>query len=765
MRGERVESRAAVRDTIAVIRIRPLLAVAILAAALGVAACGNPPTATPMPDIAATVEAAVAAAMPAHVPTPTPEVAATVEAATATAMPAQSPTPTPNIAATVEAAVAAALPALPPTPTPNIAATVEAAVKAAVATALPAQSPTPTPNIAATVEAAVATALPRAQPDIAAAAAANVLATMIASRPTQTPIPTLTPTPLPTATPLVVPTPSPIPETPTLPAQVVERNSLSVEEIVTKARPSVLRIVGERTAGTGFVVDTAGYILTNEHIVAGQSRLTAIFDDDTRLRARVVSADEQRDIALLKVDGGNGLTPLAFATALREGEDVIALGFPLNLSGTITITRGIVSAVRWFDGVKHVQTDAAVNPGNSGGPLLNNRGEVVGMNTSVIRRIEGRDFYAQGIGFAITYDVLVERHAAMRCGSSPSTTPVPQAAFAEVAGRGFGPASGRLAHNEDSVIPELDARVDLADSVIEATFVDTLSAQSRSWSHGFFIRKTDERYHTLTIASNGYWYHHLRNGGRPNGAADVKLGFSCNVRKGRDAQNHVRVIALGDRGWLFINGAYEAELDLSAVGESGTVSLIGVWFDGHEHPGSTTVYKDFVVRPVDLVHGPEDGAIRQDGSDEIDVHPTEARIADGIVELRLFNPLFVAESQWSGGFRFGSGEDGGFHSIVVTGSGAWLHGRYVENGWDNRGFESSDVITTARGKANHILVIALGDRGYLLINGSLVANLDLRDLTAPGRVDAIASLFEGHSTTGVSTPFEGFTAWSIPGPP
>ena len=384
MRGERVESRAAVRDTIAVIRIRPLLAVVILAAALGVAACGNPRPATPTPDVAATVEAAVATALPAHSPAPTPNIVATVEAAIAAALPALPPTPTPNIAATVEAAVAAALPALPPTPTPNIAATVEAAV----ATALPAQSPTPTPNIAATVEAAVATALPRAQPDIASTAAANVLATVIASRPTQTPIPTLTPTPLPTATPLVVPTPSPIPETPTLPAQVVERNSLSVEEIVTKARPSVLRIVGERTAGTGFVVDTAGYILTNEHIVAGQSRLTAIFDDDTRLRARVVSADEQRDIALLKVDGGNGLTPLAFATALREGEDVIALGFPLNLSGTITITRGIVSAARWFDGVKHVQTDAAVNPGNSGGPLLNNRGEVVGMNTSVIRRIE-----------------------------------------------------------------------------------------------------------------------------------------------------------------------------------------------------------------------------------------------------------------------------------------------------------------------------------------------------------------------------------------
>ena len=525
----------------------------------------------------------------------------------------------------------------------------------------------------------------------------------------------------------------------------------------------MLRIVGDSSVGSGFVVDAAGYILTNEHVVAGQSRLTAILDDDTRLRARVVSADEQRDIALLRVEGTSGLRPLPFATALKEGEDVIALGYPLNLSGTITITRGIVSALRWFDGVKHVQTDAAFNPGNSGGPLLNGRGEVVGMNSTVIRRIAGRDFDAQGIGFAITYDVLVERHAEMRCGTSPSPAPFIQAPITEVAERGFGPVSGRLAHDADSLIPEVDAKVDLTDSVIEATFVDTLSAQSRSWSHGFFIRRTDERYHTLTIASNGYWYHHLRGGGLRSGAEDVKIGFSCNIATGRNAQNHVRVIALGDRGWVFINGGYEGDLDLSGVSGNGSVSLIGVWFNGHEHPGSHTVYKDFVVRPVDTLHGPEDGSIRQGGRDQIDVHPTGSRIANGIIEMHLFNPLFVPEGQWSGGFRFGSGEDGGFHIIVVTGSGAWLHARYQESELENRGFELSDSITTTRGRSNHILLIALGDSGYLFINGSLIAKLDLTDLTDVGQVDAIASLFEGHSTSGVSTPFEGFTVWSIPG--
>ena len=221
--------------------------------------------------------------------------------------------------------------------------------------------PSATPDVPATVKVAVTAAMPAdtafPTPDIAATVKAAVATAMPADTPTPTP-------------------------------NVVATN-----------------------VGSGFVVDAAGYILTNEHVVAGQSRVTAILDNDTQLRARVVSADEQRDIALLRVEGGNGLKPLTFATALKEGEEVVALDYPLNLSGTITITRGIVSAVSWFDGVKHVQTDAAFNPGSSGGPLLNGRGEVVGMNSTVIRRIAGRDFDAQGIGFAITYDVLVERHA------------------------------------------------------------------------------------------------------------------------------------------------------------------------------------------------------------------------------------------------------------------------------------------------------------------------------------------------------------------
>ena len=182
---------------------------------------------------------------------------------------------------------------------------------------------------------------------------------------------------------------------------------LSVADVVDKARPSVVRIVGNDGAGTGFVVDADGHIFTNHHVVEGQPRLVAVFQDGAQLSAQVVSEDADRDIALLKVKTNRRLTPLAFATAAREGEDVIALGYPLDLGRSMTVTRGIVSAIRRVSGMEYVQTDAAINPGNSGGPLLNDRGEVVGMNTFV-------HIDAQGIGFAVSASVLEARLDVMR---------------------------------------------------------------------------------------------------------------------------------------------------------------------------------------------------------------------------------------------------------------------------------------------------------------------------------------------------------------
>lgn len=189
--------------------------------------------------------------------------------------------------------------------------------------------------------------------------------------------------------------------TPTIPATATP-TGLAVAEVVRQAREAVVRVSGAEGGGTGFIVSADGYVLTNEHVIRGSTDLTVVLEDGRRFAPRIVGADLDADVALLKIDDGSNLAALPLATRMSEGEDVVALGYPLNNWDSITVTKGIISAFRTMDCVDCVQTDAAIYPGNSGGPLPNMNGEVVGMNTLIVQD-------TQGIGFAIAVHVLSNR--------------------------------------------------------------------------------------------------------------------------------------------------------------------------------------------------------------------------------------------------------------------------------------------------------------------------------------------------------------------
>ncbi|MGG6265167.1 trypsin-like peptidase domain-containing protein [Leptolyngbya sp. AN03gr2] len=185
-----------------------------------------------------------------------------------------------------------------------------------------------------------------------------------------------------------------------------------VSAAVDRTGPSVVRINATRErvtsrggqvqqgTGSGFILRSNGLIVTNAHVVSGASRVSVTLKDGREYTGRVLGADRQNDVAVVKIEANNlPAVTLGNSDQLRPGEWAIAIGNPLGLDNTVTvgIVSGTARSARAF-GLRgsqpFVQTDAAINPGNSGGPLLNQRGEVIGINTAIIRG-------AQGIGFAI----------------------------------------------------------------------------------------------------------------------------------------------------------------------------------------------------------------------------------------------------------------------------------------------------------------------------------------------------------------------------
>lgn len=157
----------------------------------------------------------------------------------------------------------------------------------------------------------------------------------------------------------------------------------------------VVSVNTDKSAGTGFIIHAGGYVVTNHHVIQGARFIKILTYDNAQYEAVLIASDGEADLALLKMEGL--FTPLAFANSesIQIGEKVIAIGNPLGLS--FTVTEGIVSALEREgpNGLKaYVQTDVTLNPGNSGGPLIDTAGNVIGVNNFKMGD-------AEGLGFAL----------------------------------------------------------------------------------------------------------------------------------------------------------------------------------------------------------------------------------------------------------------------------------------------------------------------------------------------------------------------------
>ncbi len=227
------------------------------------------------------------------------------------------------------------------------------------------------------------------------------------------------PTSLGIPTPTIAAPPTPLPSQLVISADAVE---LLLENIYDRTNPGVVNIdvsggtgadLTEFGSGSGFVFDTDGHIITNNHVIEGADEIDVTFADGSVTVAKVVGTDTYADLAVIKVDVDTSKLhplPLGDSDLVKVGQRVVAIGNPFGLVGTMTV--GIISGKgrtlpadspsgngSTYSNPDILQTDAAINPGNSGGPLLNSQGEVVGVNAAI--RTTGTNRANSGVGFAI----------------------------------------------------------------------------------------------------------------------------------------------------------------------------------------------------------------------------------------------------------------------------------------------------------------------------------------------------------------------------
>ncbi len=193
---------------------------------------------------------------------------------------------------------------------------------------------------------------------------------------------------------------------PTYLIKVEKKKFSGYSDMIKSAVNSAVTIKTAAGHGSGFLVSADGYILTNNHVVDGADKIEAVFQAGMTLEATLIKSDEDRDVALIKIPG-SGFTPLpinANKESVTVGSEVIAIGTPEDISLGQSVTKGIISGNRTYEDMSFIQTDVTINRGNSGGPLINNSGEVVGM---VVAKI--MDTHTEGLGFAIPITEAIEK--------------------------------------------------------------------------------------------------------------------------------------------------------------------------------------------------------------------------------------------------------------------------------------------------------------------------------------------------------------------
>ena len=521
------------------------------------------------------------------------------------------------------------------------------------------------------------------------------------------------------------------------------------------------------------VDDDAALVLTNHHVIEDASVSQVEVNDSLTYTSEARGTDPVRDLAVLRICCGDfRALPFGNVSELNPGDEVFAMGYPLGLPGEATVTKGIVSAIRYLEGYSSlvIQTDAAINPGNSGGPMLSETGEILGINTFRREETEGGR-PVDNVGFAIAAPTIQEQLHTLKAAPPPTPTPpptprpTPSGTPTPSEDYAFGPLSGELKDYYEFSFEKysesfIDVDISLDDLMMEATFVNPYKG---SWLYTFEIRSnrldTDKPQINVTVGSSGGWWVSTFT----DSYNEIASGVGAAVNTGAGRQNHLLVIALEGRGWLFVNQSYVGDFDLSRHTHAGEVGIRASIYDLDAADDFAVIpYENFRGYDLQRRYGPTSGTIEH--ADEIiGGHSSGLRSRDFVAEAIFRNPVaggrFPQGGSYDYGFVFRNPAYNHLEVLAVHSGGGWEH--QTRSVGDNEYTElGSDRLSNWRdgaGSQNHLLLIAMGETGWLFVNGELEATLILNFNMEPGNISAMAGFYNNSAH---DVDFGNFVVWA-----
>ncbi len=325
-----------------------------------------------------------------------------------------------------------------------------------------------------------------------------------------------------------------------------------------------------------------------------------------------------------------------------------------------------------------------------------------------------------------------------------------------------GPLNGAIAHEDDSLIETEYLEISPADFILQATFENPFGAADGRWDAGIIFRQAggdDEL--RLVFRSDGVWNLNNRVDSEDNFLAEGDL--SAYLDSSANGENEVVLVALADVGYFFLNGNLVSFLTFDGRVNTGNIAIGTGFYSSDEVAGESTGYRNLTVWSANPLFGPRSNQLDHVDDGLIKVRPAEINQFNFIADAVFVNPYPTSVSSWDIGLSFRETAYDSQMWLVVGSDGNWrLIDRVSGEDIDLDEGLVDDLLDTSDDAANRITLIALFDRGYFLLNDSLVAELDLSSRPFSGDVAVITAFFVEDEVFGEATVYEDFTIWGLP---